>query len=207
MTIKGGGKRAPPFVVGVTGHRPNRIPDAQWTRLKAQVNDVMAGIEGEQAGRRCVLVSGLAEGADRLAAFVALGRGWALHTVLAFHRARFEQDFPEPFALGEFRALLAAADRVTEPRRNWHKGRPADDGYHTAGDAILKRSDLLIVVWDGEGSRGRGGTIEVMDSARDQGLPIVWVHATKASPPQPLTPKRSIVKGAHRSALRHRHSQ
>jgi hypothetical protein len=203
MTLKRAAKRVPPFVVGVTGHRPNRVPEAQWARIKAQLADVMAGIEAEHPGRGCVLVSGLAEGADRLAAFVALGRGWRLHAILAFHRSRFEQDFPAPFALGEFRALLAAADRVTEPGRSWHRGRPAEDGYHAVGEAVLKSSDLLIAIWDGEGSRGKGGTIEVMESARDRGLPIVWVHATSPSPPQPLAPSLSMAKGARRGPRKH----
>jgi hypothetical protein len=203
MTLKGAGKRPPPFVVGVTGHRPNRVPEVEWARIKAQLTDVMTGIEAEQPGRRCVLVSGLAEGSDRLAAFIALGRGWRLHAILAFHRSRFEQDFPAPFALGEFRALLAAADKVTEPGRSSHKGRPAEDGYHAVGEAILRSSDLLIAIWDGEGSRGKGGTIEVMESARDRGLPIVWVHATSPSPPQPLAPSLSMAKGARRGPRKH----
>ncbi len=99
-------KRKKDLKVGVAGHRPNRMPQHQWDRIKKDLSDVMAELETRHSEQRPLLMSGIAEGADRLAAFVALGRGWQLRAILAFHRLRFEQDFPQPFAIGEFRALL-----------------------------------------------------------------------------------------------------
>src|SRR5262245_36626546 len=93
-----------PLRVGVTGHRPNRLPEQEWDRIKNDLAEGMHDIEVAYPAHRVVLLSGLAEGADRLAAFVALGRGWRLRAILAFHRARFEEDFPSMFAVGEFRA-------------------------------------------------------------------------------------------------------
>src|SRR4029078_10466166 len=110
MTIKRPAKITKTLRVGVTGHRPNRMPESQWARIKRDLAAVMAKVEATHPDHRLVLLSGIAEGADRLAAFAALGRGWSLHSILAFHRTRFEQDFPEPFAIGEFRALLAASE-------------------------------------------------------------------------------------------------
>lgn len=177
-----------PLRVGVTGHRPNRLPETAWGRIRADLAQVMAEIEAENPGRRPVLLSGLAEGADRLAAFVALGRGWWLHAILAFHRTRFEQDFPLHAAVGEFRALLAAATELTEPGRKAHIGKPPEDGYAAAGRRLLARSDVLIAVWDGEGSRGKGGTVEVIEQARQNGTPVIWVHALKPHPPRRMPP-------------------
>jgi hypothetical protein len=186
-----------PLHVGVTGHRPNRLPERVWGRIKADLAEVMAGIEGDNPGRRPVLLSGLAEGADRLAAFVALGRGWALHAILAFHRTRFEQDFAEPAAVGEFRALLAAASELTEPGRTAHIGRPPEDGYGAVGRKLIARSDVLIAVWDGEGSRGRGGTTEVIEQVRLKGTPAIWIHALKPYPPRRMPPVDG-PPGSHR---------
>src|SRR5262245_47483701 len=177
------GKR---FRVGVTGHRPNRMPAPEWERIKSDLAKVMRRIEARQPGKRGVLLSGLAEGADRLAACVALGRDWELQAVLAFHRSRFEEDFPAPFAVGEFRALLAASAAVAEPSRRAHIKKPPEEGYHAVGQSILDQADALIAVWDGEGSRGKGGTVDVMEEARLRGIPVFWVHASKPVQPQQL---------------------
>lgn len=176
------GKR---LYVGVTGHRPNRMPESQWARIKADLSTVMAEIESANPGRRLLLLSGIAEGADRLAAFVALGRGWPLRSVLAFHRTRFEADFPEPFAIGEFRALLAASEKIEEPRKGAYEHSP-NDGYHAVGRRLIARSDVLIAIWDGQGSRGKGGTVDVIEQARAEGVMVIWLHATEAKRPKML---------------------
>lgn len=184
MNSKKGLLRKKILCVGVTGHRPNRMPEKQWHRIKMDLAQVMAEIEARNLAQRAILLSGLAEGADRLAAFVALGRGWGLHAILAFHRSRFEEDFSEPFAVGEFRALLQASLTVEEPRKNAHLRKPPEEGYHRVGQRLLAVSDVLIAVWDGEGSRGKGGTVDVIEDARVRGIPVIWVHASKARSPK-----------------------
>lgn len=174
--------------VGITGHRPNRMPEKHWHRIKNDLNMVMAEIEAEHRGRRPMLLSGLAEGADRLAAFVALGRSWKLQTILAFHRTRFEKDFADAFAIGEFRAALGASTKVEEPKRSAHLGKPPEDGYYAVGQRLLALSDILIAVWDGQGSQGRGGTVEVIEEARTRGIPVIWIQAKRSIHPKRLKP-------------------
>jgi hypothetical protein len=183
------GARSGQVYVGITGHRPNRMPERHWDRVKRDLAAAMADIEAAYPGRQITLLSGIAEGADRLAAFVALGRGWKLHSILAFHRARFEEDFPTAFARGEFRALLEASDRVYEPTRDAHLKQPAEEGYHAVGQRLLELLEVLIAVWDGRSSRGKGGTVDVLEEARDKGKPVVWVHATKSQPVRNLQPR------------------
>jgi hypothetical protein len=173
-----------PLHVGVTGHRPNRMSEQQWDRVKSDLAKVMQKIEVTYPVRRFVLLSGLAEGADRLAAFVAIGRGWRLRAILAFHRARFQEDFPGPFAVGEFRALLKASDKVEEPKKGAHLREPPEARYHAVGQRLLELSDVLIAIWDGKGSRGRGGTVEVLQEARRRGIPVIWLHANKPQRPR-----------------------
>ena len=172
------------------------MPAEHIPRIIEDLTQVMAKIVASHPGRRCVLASGLAEGADRFAAFVALGLGWKLRALLAFHRTRFEQDFPGKYATGEFRALLEASSAVEEPRKGWERGRPAEDGYHAVGERLLALSEILIAVWDGEGSRGRGGTVDVIEAARARGIPVMWVHAAKAQSPKLLKPKIAKRKAA-----------
>jgi hypothetical protein len=169
------------------------MPASQWPRIATQLGDVMAQIEASHPKRSWVLVCGLAEGADRLAAFVGLARGWKLHAMLAFHRSRFEEDFRGPHSVGEFRALLRCADRITEPDPQWHLGRSANEGYDAVGTAMLNLSQQLIAVWDGGGSRGKGGTIEVIEAARGRAIPVMWVHAAKSVPPKVIPPSARLA--------------
>jgi hypothetical protein len=177
------------------------MPVKEWPRIKTDLAQVMGEIENANPDRKLVLLSGLAEGADRLAAFVALGCGWALNAILAFHRTRFEQDFPEPASLGELRALLAAASEVAEPGKAAHVGKPTEDGYDAVGRRLLDRSDVLIAIWDGQGSQGRGGTVEVIEAARAKGTPVTWIHACKPQPPQVLPPCSRSTSGRSRQGL------
>ena len=147
-----------------------------------------------------MLLSGIAEGADRLAAFVALGRGWSLRSILAFHRTRFEADFPEPFAVGEFRALLAASEAVEEPKKGAQFRQP-EDGYDAVARRLIASSDVLIAVWDGEGSRGKGGTVDVIEQAHIKGIPVIWVHARKAQSQRRL-PAPDSASGMKRVGVR-----
>jgi hypothetical protein len=169
------------------------MPGRQWDRVKNDLAAVMADIEAAHPGRQITLLSGIAEGADRLAAFVALGRGWKLQSILAFSRARFQEDFPTSFAVGEFRALLKASEKVIEPMPAAHKHRLPEAAYHAVGQHLLELCDTLIAVWDGQPSRGKGGTVDVVDAALDKGIPVIWIHASKARPVKRLQPRQAIV--------------
>ena len=196
MTSKTRDKSPTRIRVGITGHRPNRMPERHWPRIRQDLATIMADIEARNPGRKPVLLSGLAEGADRLAAFVALGRSWTVHAVLPFHRTRFEEDFPDPAARGEFRALLAAAAKIEEPGRAAHVSRPPEEAYDAVGQKLLAGGDILIAIWDGQRSRGRGGTVEVIEQARARGIPVVWISARKPAPPRHLQQGEEIAAAA-----------
>ena len=46
----------------------------------------------------------------------------------------------------------------------------------------MDRCDAIIAVWDGEKSRGRGGTAEIVGYAQEQSVPIAWVHTADGPP-------------------------
>jgi hypothetical protein len=186
-------KRQKTLYVGMTGHRPNRMPKPHWRRIVRDLGKVMAQIELTHPGRRPMLLSGIAEGADRLAAYVALARGWPLYAILAFDRARFEEEFADPSAIGEFRALLRAADVLEEPGSRLP--RAVGDGYAAVGQRLLAACDLLIAVWDGRASRGKGGTVDIIEGALVRGIPVIWIHARKLQAPKRLSTKGPATFG------------
>ena len=43
---------------------------------------------------------------------------------------------------------------------------------------------MVIALWDGQPSRGRGGTATIVSYARDQGIPLAWVNTAGSAEPE-----------------------
>lgn len=184
----------PPLVfrIGVVGHRPNRLQEADLTVLSERLQHIVRAVRDEVLDqfelhrklyddRSPVIraLSPLAEGVDRLFAEQALTSDAELTVVLPFPQTEFEKDFSksqalEPDSLNRFRQLLKRASAVFELDGSRHDSSKA---YHVAGDVVLNQSDILIVVWDGERHNRRGGTEETFDDAVQRGVPVIWIDA------------------------------
>lgn len=151
-----------PIVVGVTGHRD--IPLEDIPKLEASVSDQLACFENKYRHSRYVLLTGLAEGADRLVARCAIARGWSLGGVLALPRAEFEADFSTAASVAEFRDLLSRCDRVEEVAPAGHS-RP--ECYELVGEWISIHAQCLIALWDGTDNGKKGGTADVVKLFRE----------------------------------------
>src|SRR5438128_7465217 len=97
-----------PLVVGITGHRDLR--DQDHDALASSVRALFADLRRRYEATPLVLLSPLAEGADRLAARVALEEGVRLVVPLPLPPPLYEADFGAPGSLDEFRSLLARAE-------------------------------------------------------------------------------------------------
>lgn len=150
--------------IGVTGHR---FLTNETTDLVRIAVDELIARHGK--GRELVAISCLAEGADQLFAELALQRGGRLEAVLpaADYREKMTEE-----ARASFDRFVARATRVTVLPYQEAKG-PA---YMAASLVVVERSDLLIAVWDGERAAKFSGTGDVVDYARQVGVPIevVW---------------------------------
>ncbi len=104
-----------------------------------------------------VLLSPLAEGADRLAARVALRSGIRLIVPLPMPRAIYDADFGTPEAKQEFEDLLSQAESCFElpllPGSSTESvSRPGDDRDHEyakVGAYIATYTHVFIALWDG----------------------------------------------------------
>lgn len=155
------------FVVGVTGHRdpvPEHIPE-----LRATVSDALAGLVGRFKDTPVSVVTGLAEGADTLVAEVALEMGLKVTAVLPMPADIYKTDF-EGEALTAFEDLVADAriktielplmgERTADEMREQSV---RDDQYDLLKDYLVRRSNVLIALWDGEITNLRGGTSDVV---------------------------------------------
>lgn len=159
--------------LGVVGHRLDKLNDHDLLELRRPVQLVLDRLELLSVGSYPpVVVTSLAEGADRLVASEALLRGLSITVVLPFGKDVFKDDCSSDASRQEFEALLAQATHVIEPVDGAISG---DSGYYWASMHIVGSSDVLIAVWDGEPGRGPGGTAGAIDEALIAEIPVVWV--------------------------------
>lgn len=204
------------ITVGVTGHRLNQLPETERPRIRDQVAACIESIERAALevckGRaRFTLVSAIAEGADRYAADLALGRGWRLVTPLPFNPARYEEDFEEEDSKAHYQRLLWASHRVAPVSAHAVAaigGRAAE--YAAVGRAVIEKADVLLCVWNGLPPKGPGGTSEVAALMLERGGLVLWiaVGAGVAAPvrlvaPAPLPRARSFKRNLHEALAQH----
>lgn len=169
------------YSIGIVGHRRDRIEDAEAVRnrIVEVIQTVDSAVEAGAAsglyagGRQPLrLVSALAEGTDRIAAWAALDAGAELEVVLPFVAEEYRKDFADRGSIDEFESLLGRADKVLVLDG---KADARTQAYEAAGLVMLGNCDLLVAVWDGGPGRGRGGTREVIGEAARRWIPLVVI--------------------------------
>jgi hypothetical protein len=148
--------KEPPFVFGVSGHRDTRAEDS--VELENRIQIVFDRFRLAHPGASFELLSPLAEGADRIAAKVALRSGIRLVVPMPMAQAEYERDFVTTESLDEFRRLLRASDSHFEVRDPRTESDRRSEKYAGVGDYIARRSHVLILLWDGQDNEKMGGT-------------------------------------------------
>lgn len=157
-----------PLVVGVTGHRD--IIEQDRPVYEKAVRDFFEALRTQYPNTPITLLSSLAEGADRLAAQIALDCGHELVAPLPFPVEEYERDFPE--SVPEFRELLgktAAPNRFSLPLAKGNTSLSiqqdsASRELQYAGIAayLASKSHVVLALWDGRYDIKTGGTAEVV---------------------------------------------
>ncbi|PKO13190.1 MAG: hypothetical protein CVU39_20035 [Chloroflexi bacterium HGW-Chloroflexi-10] len=162
------------ITIGITGHRFILETDL----LRAGVFSALKQVDTAFPGEEWQMVSSLAEGADRL----VMDCIWQhrpdtrLIVPLPLEVEDYEQDFPDPDSVKDFRRLLQLADKVLTPP----PASTRNEAYYLAGISMLAHSNLVLALWDGETARSRGGTGDIVNIARQRELPLAWVHCGNA---------------------------
>lgn len=170
--------------IGVTGHRTIDESDARLrTAVREQIQRVVDRFSSSETLVRLGVVSQLADGADRIVVHevkqVASERDHKAH--LEFFLPLEREDYVEsqefgPESLAEFDELLGMATVQREAvgtRGDTVEGRTA--AFAAAGRALVGRCDVLIALWDGRPSGGRGGTAETLLYAAARSKPCIWI--------------------------------
>jgi hypothetical protein len=183
-----------PLVIGVTGHRDLRDQDV--STLEQEVAAIVERLRHDylhgDVETPIIVLSSLAEGADRLVARVALAHGARLVAPMPMPIDEYRRDFEPGLKAGnaaEFDALLAQA--IAAPVVPFAPGNSLaavradaskrEEQYRAAGLFIAQHANILIALWDGDGSAMRpGGTAEVVAFKR-RGIPLDILGSARAS--------------------------
>ncbi len=177
-----------PLVVGVTGHR-DPPAEAEGT-LRKRFGEIIERLSGQYPSMQLLVLSGLAAGADLLAAEEALDRGIAVLGCLPLPQSDYEKDFT-PSELFRFRSVLPRCWDVIVVGSSEKR----EQNYVDVADFIAYYCHVLVAFWDGLQARGPGGTAEVVH-LRKSGLPGIVGDALVAYAPdtgpvlQIVTPRR-----------------
>jgi hypothetical protein len=184
-----------PILIGACGHRNIANSDELTGAVKTQCE----ALKKSYPHSPFVILSALAEGADRLIAKVAMkALGAELIAVLPMPPEEYERDFQTAESRDEFRALLKSAlyVRVADapPGDAWKvEGEPRNIQYARAGAIIADHAQVLFAIWDGKPARGTGGTADqVVWFERGYSPNAYTLYKNQVTPLDPLEPGRSI---------------
>ena len=165
-----------PLYIGITGHRDIRNEDK--TSLKELIKKILHEKIKQCPNTPIVLLTPLAEGADRLAAWAALECGISYICPLPLPVDEYRNDFITRESLKEFNELLEKSEMWFEiplpdgtlPEDLQKDKAKRDEQYYQIGFYIARYSQLLIALWDGVEQVKRGGTAHIVN-LKITGLP------------------------------------
>jgi hypothetical protein len=184
------------LAIGVTGHRNIAVNNE---RLRATILRELLQLQRLAPSQRAVVLSCLAEGADRLVARLAIDHLDAeLVAILPMPPRDYRRDFHGAASRREFDALLSAASRrVTVDDRDGQVGGSQEErrarSYALAGAWLVERSNVLLAIWDGKRERGIGGTAQIVRWMISGTVPRQYSPRTRGDgPPAPRAPGRVV---------------
>jgi hypothetical protein len=157
-----------PFMVAVSGHRDLAPQDTP--RLREAVTTFVQQLQTYLPDTELRLIVGMAEGADLLVAETALALGVAVEAVLPMPLEHYAADF-DAVTLAHLQTLLAhpqvrrvelAALLPTPASAAPHTAAQRDAMFAHLAATLIRRSSLLLALWDGEASSRPGGTADTV---------------------------------------------
>ena len=151
------------MVVGITGHQ--NIPASALDFINAEIDRALQPFKSDLIG-----VSSLAEGSDQLFARAVLRLGGRLHVVIPC--SKYEDAFKDDLLIKNYHKLLSSAEEV----ETLDYPIPSEKAFLDAGRRIVEISKILIAVWDGQEAKGKGGTADIVNYAREikKEVHVVW---------------------------------
>lgn len=155
------------LAIGFTGHRTlvDESRCREW--ILNFLSQQKASAPGPVYG-----IASVASGADLLFSEGCLQLELPLRVLLPLPLEEFQKDFDQATWLRADRVLKKAAS-VEVVGSNQSR----EESYYECGIETVLQSGLLLALWNGDHSRGLGGTADIVSFARGLGRPVVWLHS------------------------------
>jgi hypothetical protein len=150
------------LTIGITGHRD--IPSQDESKLKDVIKSKLLNLQTLYKDTPLLVLSGLAEGADRLVVEVAYELGIAFAAILPLPSEDYVNDFSEADSKIDFYLWLERAQWVETLRPDFNNLNcyDRDQCYEQLGFYLARNSQLLMALWDGDKQEKTGGTSQVV---------------------------------------------
>jgi len=174
--------------VGITGHRPGeKLNDSQFERIENNISEILKALHNHvnviknenssifnDENEALILITSMAEGADQIAAVSANKNNIKYSAVLPFPREEFLNDFKSETSQHHYQELIENASSVFELPGERDK---EEEAYEAASHYLAAKSDILISVWDGMPSGGKGGTKDTINNALKSGINVIHINS------------------------------
>jgi len=156
-----------PFMIGVSGHRD--LEPCELPRLREAVTGFVRQLREQLPDTELRMIVGMAQGADLLVAQTALALGVGVEAVLPMPLEQYAADF-DAETLASLKTLLQHPDIrcdelspvSTGEASLQHSAAQRDAMYANLTDTLIRRSSLLLALWDGRASHLSGGTADTV---------------------------------------------
>lgn len=186
------GQHRIPIVLGITGHRD--IPEYSVNKIEQVLKSYFLQLKQKHPNTPIVLLTPLAEGADRLVGKIAIQCGIKLIVPMPFRKQLYIEDFNSSESINEFENLLEQAIRIhelplfpgltEESVRNCTEDRAKQ--YAAVGAYVAKHCHLLIALWDGVTTPEKtGGTAQVVHF-KCNGIPYPYSSTNSVLEPKEI---------------------
>ena|ERR1039458_8989587 len=155
------------MIAGLTGHQQiGNQQTVQWA--EGQLSALLAS-EGVTEG--CM---SLAVGADQMYAALLIRQALPYTVVLPCER------YEETFFAAEQKAYRFYLSRARSVLRLAFIA-PSEEAFYEAGKDVVRRSDILIAVWDGRAAKGLGGTADIVHFAQSLSKRVIHIDTVKCT--------------------------
>ncbi|WP_293957371.1 MULTISPECIES: hypothetical protein [unclassified Sphingobacterium] len=139
------------MILGITGHQKLEVYDKKWiiSEIKRFLikNDVEKGI------------SCLAAGADQIFCDELINYNIKFDVVIPCHD--YKLTFSDNKDLEHYNSLINFSNKIFKLEFD----KPSETAFYEAGIEIVRQSDSIIAIWDGEQAKGLGGSGDIVKLA------------------------------------------
>jgi len=152
-----------PFVIAVIGHR--NLRDDNLQSIRGSVTAFFETIRSFLPDTEIVVLAGMAAGGDLVVAQTALDAGLRVEAALPMPLGEFALDFDDR-NLRLLHQLLAHPNlryvELSPPISANADGNRREAAYRNLTDALIRKGNLMLALWDGKAAHRPGGTADTV---------------------------------------------